>query len=70
MSSNWSQNGRLSLVADMASMRTGARRCAAVEVAEITMAVEPSQGTSQSNKQIGVEIMREARYSSTVSGPR
>ncbi len=45
----------------MASMRTGARRSATVSAAETTMAVEPSAGTSQSNRQIGDEIIRDAR---------
>ena len=61
MSSHWSHDGRPSITPAMASMRTGARRSAAVSAAETTIAVAPSTGTSQSYRQSGVEIMRADR---------
>ena len=61
MSSHWSHSGRPSSTPAIASMRTGARRSAALSAAETTIAVAPSTGTSQSNRHIGVEIIRAAR---------
>ena len=61
MSSHCSHDGRPSTKPLIASMRTGARRSAAVSAADTTIAVAPSTGTSQSNRQIGVEIIREPR---------
>ena len=61
MSCHCSHEGRPSMTPAMASMRTGARRSGPVSAAEMTRAVAPSQGTSQSYRHIGVEIIRDAR---------
>ena len=61
MSCHWSHDGRSSITPAIASTTTGARRSGAVSAADTTIAVAPSIGTSQSNRQIGVEIMRDAR---------
>jgi hypothetical protein len=68
MSSHCSHDGRPSTTPAIASTRTGDRRSATVSAADTTIAVDPSQGTSQSYSEIGVEIIRPARYSSSVSG--